>query len=63
MEIDPNVEDIVRYFFKNKEYILAQQLIVLDEKFAQDLQNELSMQLMFKHMADKDDGGLFDGHN
>lgn len=47
---DPSVVDMVEYHYKNKEYLLAEMMISLDEKFADDLCNELQMQLMLKNV-------------
>lgn len=63
VQIDNNVHDMVSHNYKNTEYLLAQQMIEIDPKFAEDLQNELSMQLMLKGMAEKEQEETLDGFN
>ena len=44
------VNDAVNHHFEGKEEILAELIIREDEEFAENLLNELQMQLMFKQI-------------
>ena len=47
------VNDVINHHFKGKEEILAELIINEDEEFAENLLNELQMQLMFKQMNEE----------
>lgn len=45
------IEDLVKYNYPNREHVLAQEIINIDELFAKSLYFELQMQLL---LLDKD---------
>ena len=61
VEVNPVVDDIVNHHFCNTEYRLAEQIIDLNPEYADNLQKELSMQLMLKGMNDNDQEETLDG--